>query len=86
MNEKWNTRNRICYLKIQAALKIITTEILALEVTDEKVHDSKILKKLVNNVLDNQDKKKIKSALADDGAMIQIQTSDILRRKRSLLQ
>jgi Transposase DDE domain len=38
------------------------------EVTDEKVHDSKILKKLVNNVLDNQDKKKIKSVLADDGA------------------
>jgi Transposase DDE domain len=36
-----------------------------LEVTDEKVHDSKILKKLVNNVLDNQDKKIIKSVLAD---------------------
>ncbi len=27
-----------------------------------------MLKKLVNNVLDNQDKKKIKSVLADDGA------------------
>ena len=65
MNEKWNTQNRKGYLNIQAALKIKTTEILALKVTDEKVHDSKILKKLVNNVLDNQDKKKIKSVLAD---------------------
>jgi hypothetical protein len=32
---------------------IKTKEILALEVTDEKVHDGKMLKKLVNSVLDN---------------------------------
>jgi len=31
---------------------IKTKEILALEVTDEKVHDGKMLKKLVNSVLD----------------------------------
>ena len=35
------------------------------EATDEKIHDGKILKRLVNNVWDNQDKKKIKSVLAD---------------------
>ena len=56
------------YLKIHIAVDIKTKEILALEVTDEKVHDGKTLKKLVNHVLDNQDKKKIKSVLADDGA------------------
>ena len=65
MDEKWNTQNRKGYLKIHVAVNIKTKEILALEVTDEKVHDGKILKKLVNNVLDNQDMKKIKSVLAD---------------------
>ena len=39
------------YLKIHVAVNIKTKEILALEVTDEKVHDGKMLKKLVNHVL-----------------------------------
>jgi transposase len=65
MDEKWDVQNRRGYLKIHVAVNIKTKEILALIVTDEKVHDGKILKKLVNNVLDNQDKKKIKSILAD---------------------
>jgi len=65
MDEKWNVQNRKGYLKIHVAVNIKTKEILALIVTDGKVHDVKILKKLVNNVLDNQDKKKIKSVLAD---------------------
>ncbi|MDR4492616.1 MAG: IS5 family transposase [Candidatus Nitrosocosmicus sp.] len=65
MSEKWNKQNRKGYLKIHVAVDIKTKEVLALEITDEKVHDSKMLKKLVNNVLDNQDKKKIKSVLAD---------------------
>ena len=51
MNEKWNTQNRKGYLKIHVAVNIKTKEILALEVTDEKVHDSKMLRKLVNHVL-----------------------------------
>ena len=50
MNEKWNTQNRKGYLKIHVAVNIKTKEILALKVTDEKVHDSKMLKKLVNHV------------------------------------
>ena len=62
------SQNKKGYLKIHVAVNIKTKEILALEVTDEKIHDSKILKKLVNNVLDNPVKKKIKSVLADDGA------------------
>jgi hypothetical protein len=51
MNEKWKTQNRKGYLKIHIAVNIKTKEILALKVTDEKVHDSKMLKKLVANVL-----------------------------------
>jgi len=68
MYEKWNTQNRKGYLKIHVAVNIKTKEILALEVTDEKVHDGKILKKLVNNVLDNSSQPnttKIKSVLSD---------------------
>jgi transposase len=53
MDEKWNVLNRKGYLKIHIAVNIKTKEILALEVTDETVHDGKMLKKLVNDVLDN---------------------------------
>jgi len=65
MDEKWNVLNRKGYLKIHIAVNIKTKEILALEVTDEKVHDgSRMLKKLVNHVLDNPDVM-IESVLAD---------------------
>ena len=66
--------NRKGYLKIHVAINIKTKEILALEVTDEKVHDGRMLKKLVNHVLDgsttttrgpNKMVIKIKSALGD---------------------
>ena len=40
------------YLKIHVAVNIKTKEILALEVTDEKVHDGRMLKKLINQILD----------------------------------
>lgn len=52
MHDKWNTQRKKGYLKIHVAIvNVKTKEILALEVTDEKVHDSKMLKKLVNHVL-----------------------------------
>jgi len=72
MNEKWNTQNKNGYLKIHVAVDIKTKEILALEVTDEKVHDGRMLKKLVSHVLKtipdgkkNKKVKKIESVLAD---------------------
>jgi len=67
MDEKWNTQNRKGYLKIHVAVDIKTKKIIALEVTDEKVYDGKMLKKLVNHVLDSREPKtvKIKSVLAD---------------------
>lgn len=75
MNEKWNIQNKKGYLKIHIAVNIKTKEILALEVTDEKVHDNKMLKKLVDDVskaVPPPDKKNIvknlKLILLADGA------------------
>ena len=40
MDKKWNIQNRKeGYLKILVAVNIKNKEILALEITDEKVHD-----------------------------------------------
>lgn len=69
MDEKWNKQNKKGYLKIHVAVNIKTKEILALEVTDEKIHDGKMLGKLINHVLDSSSREpnttKIKSILAD---------------------
>jgi hypothetical protein len=68
MQEKWNIKKKKGYLKIHIAVNIKTKEILALEVTDEKVHDGKIMEQLVEYVLENKDKDKdfhINSVLAD---------------------
>jgi hypothetical protein len=72
MTEKWNVQNKKKgYLKIHVAVDRRTKEILALEVTDEKTDDGRILKNLVNHVLDsyssNGESKtvKMKSVLAD---------------------
>jgi hypothetical protein len=63
MDEKWNVQRK-GYLKIHVAVNIKTKEILALEVTNEKVHDGRMLTKLVNHVLNNTDTK-IQSVLVD---------------------
>ena len=74
MADKWGTQNKEKekekekkgYLKIHAAVNIKTKEILALEVTDEKVHDGKEMKALVEQVLKRNNKNfKIKLVLAD---------------------
>jgi hypothetical protein len=68
MSEKWNKQNKRGYLKIHVAVDIKTKEILSLEVTDEKIHDGKMLRKLVNHVLDVSREPnwiKVKSVLAD---------------------
>jgi hypothetical protein len=48
--DKWNIRKK-GYLKIHIAVNIKTKEILALEVTDEKSHDGKVMPKLIEHVL-----------------------------------
>ncbi len=52
MQDKWDVKNKKGYLKIHVvAVNIKTKEILALKVTDEKVHDGKVMKNLVEGVL-----------------------------------
>jgi hypothetical protein len=53
MQEKWNIRKKKGYLKIHIAVVNTKTnkEILALEVTDEKSHDGKVMPKLIENIL-----------------------------------
>ena len=71
MIDKWNTKSKSKskkgYLKIHVAVNIKTKEILALEVTDEKVHDGKEMKALVERILERNNNKnyKIKTVLAD---------------------
>jgi hypothetical protein len=64
MQDKWNLGKK-GYLKIHVAVNIKTKEILALEVTDEKVHDGKVMEQLVEHVLENNHDIKIKSLLGD---------------------
>jgi hypothetical protein len=64
MSDKWGSGKK-GYIKIHVAVDIKTKEILALEVTDEKVHDSKMMKKLENVLKIKPNKKKIKSLLGD---------------------
>ncbi len=49
LRDKWNVRKK-GYLKIHLAVNTKTKEILSLEVTDEKVHDSRIMCKLISNI------------------------------------
>lgn len=76
MSKKLNVqRKKKDCLKIHVALITKTKEILALEVINMKVHDGKMLTKLVNHVLKtipvvvdgkkNKKVKKIESVLAD---------------------
>jgi IS5 family transposase len=71
ITDKWGTHNnnnnnkKKGYLKIHIAVNTKTREILALEVTDEKVHDGKEMKALVERVLERSKGFKIKTVLAD---------------------
>ncbi len=49
-------------------MDIKTKQILALEITDEKVHDNKVIKNLVEGVLNNNRNIKIKSFIGNGGA------------------
>jgi hypothetical protein len=81
MQDKWNLKNKKGYLKIHVAVDVKTKQILALEVTYEKVHDSKILKNLVEGVLNNNHNTKIKSFLGD-GAYDSNENFKYLQKKR----
>jgi hypothetical protein len=90
MYDKWGdktkTRKKKGYLKIHVAVDIKTKEILAfLDVTDEKVHDGKIMPKLIEHVLKRYNKNKkfhIKSVLADGRAYDSNKNFKYLERKK----
>lgn len=63
LRDKWNIRKK-GYLKIHVAVNVNTKEILSLEVTDEKVHDGKVMDKLVEHILKSNNIN-INSVLAD---------------------
>jgi hypothetical protein len=54
MNKKWNIQNRKGCLKIHVAVNIKTKEILSIEVTNEYVHDNKMLPKLFDNISNDE--------------------------------
>jgi Transposase DDE domain len=62
-------------------VNIKTKEIIALEVTNEKVHDSKVMKNLVEGVLSNNHNIKIKSFIGD-GAYDSNENFKYLKEKR----
>ncbi len=64
MIDKWLLKKK-GYLKIHIAINIKTKEILALEVTNDKVYDEKIMKQSIEQILENNSDIKIKSTLGD---------------------
>jgi hypothetical protein len=70
MQDKWNIKKKKKkkgYLKIHIAVDVKTKEILDLEVTDddEKVYDGKIMPKLIEHILKNDNNIKIMSVIGD---------------------
>jgi Transposase DDE domain len=64
LRDKWNIRKK-GYLKIHVAVNVKTKEILSFEITDEKIHDGKVMDKLVEHILKSNNNINIKSVLAD---------------------
>ena len=56
MTKKWklNRRKRKGYLKIHVALDIKSKKILSMEVSDEHVHDNKMLPELVDEIANSK--------------------------------
>ena len=66
MQDKWNVNNKNKgYLKIHVAVNVKSKKILTMKVTDEHVHDSKVLPELVEDIVKSN---KIIGKLFADGA------------------
>ncbi|MGD9535009.1 MAG: IS5 family transposase [Candidatus Nitrosocosmicus sp.] len=74
MNKKWNTRIKKCYLKIHVAVDIKSKKILSMEITDEHVHDNRMLSTLVDDLVKSNEY--IIDKLLADGAY---DSNDIFR-------
>ena len=62
IRHKWNVKRG--YLKIHVAVDIKRKRILSLKVTNEQVHDGKVLPELVDDITIKQNKK-VNTAIAD---------------------
>lgn len=67
MRDKWHIKNKKGYLKIHIAVNVKTKKILSMKVTDEHVHDSKVLSELVENIIKSDNMATI-GKLFGDGA------------------
>ena len=65
-----------------AVVNIKTKEIIALEVTDEKVHDGKVIKQMIERILNNNHNIKIKSFLGDGAYDSNKENFKYLQKKR----
>jgi hypothetical protein len=52
IRDKWNARTK-GYLKIHIAVDVKTKKILSIKVTDEHIHDSKMIPELVDEIIDS---------------------------------
>ena len=68
MRDKWHIKNKKGYLKIHIAVNVKTKKILSMKVTDEHVHDSKVLPELVDNVIKSDKQASTIGKLFADGA------------------
>ncbi len=86
MQEKWQIKKKKGYLKIHIASKYQDQRnTLALEVTDEKVHDGrKVMSKLIEYILKNNNNIKIKSVLGDGSFYDSNENFKYLQKKRIL--
>lgn len=67
MREKWNVRKK-GYLKIHVAVNVKTKKILAMKVTDEHVHDGKMLPELIDESIKSDGTTAALGKLFADGA------------------
>ena len=63
IRDKWNVRKG--YLKIHIVVNVKTKKILSIKVTDEHVHDSKMLPELVDEIIDSDSMTTIGKLFAD---------------------
>jgi transposase len=80
LRDKWFVKKK-GYLKIHVAVNVKTKEILALEVTDEKVHDGKMMCRLVDCMLKQNNAVNIKTVL-EDGAYDSNENFKYLQEKK----
>ena len=81
LRDKWFVKKK-GYLKIHVAVNVKTREILALEVTDEKVHDGKMMCRLVDRMLKQNNATVTIKTVLEDGAYDSNENFKYLQEKK----